>query len=116
MGAGGLASPLPTRYATTTHHFRGSMRPRAGFSTAELLNLVVLAAILAAIILGRQQQPRLGGAVDAPTAAPAQAAPAQAAPPSSRCTAITPLDSIRIAADTLCRQIIAAPPSNAPAR
>jgi hypothetical protein len=88
------------------------MHRRAGFSSAELLNLVVLAAILAAIVLGRQQKPRLGGTAEAPagSAAPATAAPA------GRCVAITPLDSIRIAADTLCRQVIASPPSADTAR
>ena len=82
------------------------MHRRAGFTSAELLNLVVLAAILAAIILGRQRKPGQGDAAPAPatTTQPAASLP-------SRCTAITPLDSIRIAADTACRQVPASPPS-----
>jgi hypothetical protein len=85
------------------------MHRRAGFTSAELLNLVVLAAILAAILLGRQQKPRLDGATAPGATAPSTTAPGSAAPLPASCVAITPLDSVRVAADTMCRRLTASP-------
>ena len=95
------------------------MHRRAGFTSAELLNMVVLSAILAAILLGRQQRPRLDGVTPAATepaaTEPAATTPAATAPLPAGCVAITPLDSARVAADTACRRFL---PSSAgdPAR
>ena len=91
------------------------MDRRAGVTSAELLNIVVLAAILAAILLGRHQKPRLDGATAPATTGPAATAPATATPLPASCIAITPLDSVRVAADTMCRRVTAAPGSQ-PAR
>ena len=96
------------------------MHRRAGVTSAELLNMVVLAAILAALLLGRQQKPRLDGAPAPATTAPAATGPAATGPATTgslpaSCIAITPLDSARVAADTLCRRLGAAPAAE-PAR